>query len=134
MINLNSEPDKALKNVFIAAGITTPIYLSDEVPTAALPDTFIELQMNGAISSNASQLGFGNCVITISIYAKLLSSGATNRTKENLILAGLQTIFKDVISSSGFTFALDKSKLVYQGKSLISGYSTKMLNIITKLK
>lgn len=132
-MKLNDEPDVAFKAMLEDAEVDVPIYVIGEMPTSSLPDAFIEIRQNGPISSTASQLGSGKCVLLVAITVKLLSKGGTNKKKENLILAKFQDLFDPAVSSSGFVFSLDKKNLVFTGKDLISGYSTKMLNIITTL-
>lgn len=132
MIALNSNPAYSLRELLVTQGSTSTIYINGETPSSKLPDEFIEIVPNGAISSEASQLGTGTCALLVIINVKLLSNSAANFTKENIILGLFQDLFSKAVVKSGFTFSIDKKRMVYQGKSIVSGYSTKMLNVITK--
>ena len=133
MIALNSDPATALKTLISAKVGTTKVYVNDETPSAGWPDEFIEIMLNGPVGSIGSQLGVGDGVLSVSINVKLLSNDARNYVKENIILGQFQGIFDGAKSQSGFTFSLDKRKMVFQGKSIVSGYSSKILNINFKI-
>lgn len=132
MIALTSNPASALKELLLEADVTQTIFINGETPSSSLPNVFIEIVQNGAISSNSSQMGFGEGNLLVIINVRLLSNDATNSTMENIVLSSFQDIFSDAIVCSGFTFSIDKRRMVYQGKSIAAGYSTKILNIITK--
>jgi len=129
MISLNSDPSTALKELIGETSVSSAIYVNGAVPTANLPNDFIEITQNGPTSSMASQLGTAGCTLIIMIYVRLLSNGGANYQKENTILGQFQQLFSGTIKKSGFSFSIDKRRMVYQGKSIVSGYSTKMLNI-----
>lgn len=130
MISLNANPSKALKEYLVSKGITVEIYTNGQLPGSKVPDEFIEINSNGPITSIASQLGCATCNLLLSINVKLLSTGATNHVREDLILGSFQSMFQGAFVKSGFSFTIDKGRMVYQGKSIVSGYSTKILNII----
>lgn len=130
MIALNSDPATALQSLISPLVSPVAVFVNDETPTSRLPDNFIEIMLNGVIGSNGSQLGVGNGTLLISINVKLLSTEGRNYKKENLILGQFQAIFDGAKKHSGFTFSLDKRKMIYQGKSIVSGYSSKILNVI----
>ena len=131
MISLNANPASALKDVLITKGVTTKIYINGETPSSGLPTEFIEIMQNGSMSSLGSQLGTGTarCNLMVSIYVKLLSTDTVNYVRENVILGISQSLCEAAFVKSGFSFTIDKDRMVYSGKSIISGYSTKILNI-----
>ena len=131
MISLNANPAGALKDVLTAKGVMTKIYINGETPSSGLPTEFIEINQNGSMSSLGSQLGTGTarCNLMVSIYVKLLSTDTVNYIKENAILGIFQSLFETAFVRSGFSFTIDKDRMVYSGKSIISQYSTKILNI-----
>lgn len=133
MIALNSDPATALKALISAKVGTTKVYVNNETPSAGWPDEFIEIMLNGPVGSIGSQLGVGDGVLSVSVNVKLLSNDARNYVKENIILGQFQSIFDGAKSQSGFTFSLDKRKMVFQGKSIVSGYSSKILNVNFKI-
>ena len=131
MISLNANPAGALKDGLTTKGVTTKIYINGETPSSGLPAEFIDINQNGSMSSLGSQLGTGTarCNLLVSIYVKLLSTDTVNYVKENAILGVFQSLFESAVVKSGFSFTIDKDRMVYSGKSIISGYSTKILNI-----
>ena len=131
MITLNANPANALKEALVAKGVTTKIYINGETPSSALPVEFIEIVQNGSMSSLGSQLGTGTarCNLMVGIYVKLLTTDVANYTRENVILGIFQSLFGSAFVKSGFSFTIDKNRMVYSGKSIISGYSTKILNV-----
>lgn len=132
-MQLNSEPDIALKDLLEKSGVTETIYGIGQLPKTGMPDSFIEIMQNGPISSNASQMGVGRCVLSLVVTVKLLTTGSRNVKKENLIISKFQNLFNPAKVHQGFIFSLDKRNLVFSGKDLVSGYSTKIVNIITTL-
>jgi len=130
MISLNANPASALKDALVTKGVTTTIYINGETPTSKLPDEFIEIVQNGAMSSIGSKLGCASLNLMVSISVKLLSTGGANFVRENVILGVFQSLFEGTIVKSGYSFTVDRSRMVYQGKNINSGYSTKILNII----
>ncbi len=130
MISLNANPAKALKELLIVKGVTIDIYINGELVTSKVPNEFIEIMLNGPMVTTASKIGCATCTLILSINVKLLSTGATNFVREDKILGSFQAIFEEAFVKSGFSFTIDKNRMVYQGKSIVSGYSTKMLNII----
>ena len=133
MIALNSDPATALKALIATKTGSMVIYVNDETPSVNQPDEFIEIMLNGPIGSTASQMGTGECMLLVTINVKLLSTDARNHKRENIVLGLFQSIFDGAKKQSGFTFSLDRRKLVYQGKSIVSGYGSKILNVIVKI-
>lgn len=130
MVNLNVNPSDALKALILPemdSGFV--IYTNGSIPTSALPDEFIDIRTNGSLSSIASKRGVAEQVLAVSLYRKLLSTGATNAVRENILLGKFQSLFDNPLLSSEFSFHLDKSGIIYQGKNIEEGYSTRVLNV-----
>lgn len=126
-------PLPALKNILMVAGVNSQIYEGSK-PTSGLPDSFIELYENGSLKSDTENMGILNGAAIISINVKLLSTGEINKNKEALILSSLNTLFfngKTVVSGK-YRFTIDMKNIVYTGRGLSEGYSTKVLNLIVK--
>jgi len=126
-------PLPALKTILVAAGVSSPIYEGSK-PTSGLPDSFIELYENGSLKSDTENMGILNGAVLLSINVKLLSTGEINKKKEALILSSLNTLFfngKTVVSGK-YRFAIDMKNIVYGGRGLSEGYSTKVLNLLVK--
>jgi hypothetical protein len=130
MVNLNVNPSDALKALILPemdSGFV--IYTNGSIPTTALPDEFIDIRPNGSLSSIASKRGLAEQVLTVSLYRKLLSTGASNSVRENILLGKFQSLFDNPLLSQEFSFHLDKSGIIYQGKNIEEGYSTRVLNV-----
>lgn len=133
MVALNTNPGVALKAFLVRMGVTTAIY-TGESPTSKLPSEFIEILHNGPVGSEASKLGIATCTMTMGIYVKLLSTDEVNIQRESAIIGSFQSFFSSAVVESGFTFSLDKKRMmIYQGRSVRSGYSTKLINILTSI-
>lgn len=133
MIPLNVDACTPLKTLIAAQASALTVYVNGGIPTAGLPETFVSIDANGGVSTVATKRGNSRCVVTVSVYTKLLSTGAVNTIKENITLGLFQSIFNTVskVTSGGvnFSYELSASPYVYSGKSLISGYSTKVINV-----
>jgi len=126
-------PISALKTALVAAGIDGIIYEGSK-PTSGLPDSFIELYVNGSMSSDTENMSIVNGAVLLSINVKLLSTGEVNSKKETLIMSTLNTLFfngKTVVSGK-YRFTIDMKNIVYGGRGLSEGYSTKVLNLLVK--
>ena len=131
MIALNADPATSLKEAIATRATTATIYVNGETPSNQLPDQFIEIVSNGPMSSQSTRMGVGTCTLMVIINTKLLSTHGANYKLENITLGLFQSLFASAVTKSGFTFSIDKKRMVYQGKSIVSGYSTKILNVIT---
>lgn len=120
----------AFEEALILQGVTTTIYKSG-VPTAGMPDEYIELNQNGSIKSNATKLGILFGVILLTINVKLLSTGQRNSTMEAIIAGAFDSMFEDnkSVVNGKYHFSLDLNNLVYDGLSITENYSTKIINI-----
>ena len=126
-------PISALKTALVAAGIDGIIYEGSK-PTSGLPDSFIELYVNGSMSSDTENMSIVNGAVLLSINVKLLSTGEVNSKKEALIMSTLNTLFFNgkTIVSGKYRFTIDMKNIVYGGRGLSEGYSTKVLNLLVK--
>lgn len=126
-------PISALKAVLEAAGVTGTIYEGSK-PTSDLPDSYIEIMENGNTDSKTEKGEIIGGSLVVSINVKLLSNGTTNIKKQTLVLKKFDTLFKDLrtVTSGNYHFTPDKKNLIYEGRGLNSGYSTKVLNLLVK--
>lgn len=129
MVTLSTDPQTPLMNLILAKGITDAVYVNNETPSSGLPDVFIEITQNGSIKSQSTKRGVMNGMLTVSVYVKHLTTGAANNVKMKMTLDKFESIFSGPAKSGIFSYDLDPNAIVYQGKSLASGYSTKVLNV-----
>ena len=133
MLPLNIDASSPLKALLTAAGSDASIYINGGLPSAALPDSFILIDPNGGFSTKANKFGNATCVLAVSIYTKLLSTGATNLAKEGIVIGKFQNLFEEVVTTmlgqNSFTYELSLNPVMYSGKSIVSGYSTKIINV-----
>ena len=126
-------PLSALKTVLVSVGVDCVIYEGSK-PTSGLPDNYIELIQNGSLKSETEHVSIVNGVALISINVKLLSTGAVNTKKETLILKKFEDLFFNgkTATSGSYRFSLDKDNMVYSGRGLSEGYSSKVINLVFK--
>lgn len=119
-----------LKTVLVNKGVDSPIYIEDK-PTANIPDSYIELFENGPVSSNLSKHGLITGYILLSVNIRLLSTGAPNKVKRDLLIKKFDDLFEDnkSVYEDGYIFQLDSSRIVYTGSSIYEGFSTRLINI-----
>lgn len=129
MTALNVDAATPLKGLIQQASSDVSIYVNGGLPTTGLPTAFLLIEPNGGIRTEATKFANATCVLSVSVYTKLLSTGATNMTLENLTIGKFQDLFDDVVSVNEFTYELMTNPVMYSGKSLISGYSTKIINV-----
>lgn len=129
MTALNIDASTPLKGLIQQAGSDASIYVNGGLPTTGLPNAFILIEPNGGIRTEATKFANATCVLSVSVYTKLLSTGAANLTLENLTISKFQDLFDDVVTKDEFTYELMTNPVMYSGKSLISGYSTKIINV-----
>jgi hypothetical protein len=133
MVQFNVDPCSPLKDLLLTADPSLNIYTNGGVPSADLPEYFIAIDANGGIGTSASKFGNAKCVLAMSLYTSLLSTGKTNINRENWVLGNLQPALQEAtrVTSGGYSFTYEVSRFpfIYSGKSLISGYSTKTINI-----
>ena len=128
------KPIPALKAALVLAGTTETIYDGDK-PTSGLPDDYIELIQNGSFKTKSNQMGIIDGVILVSINIKLLSNGSVNKTKEDIVLGKFEALFENnkFLVTEPYHFRLDGGNLVYGGRGISEGYSTKVLNLLVKM-
>jgi len=128
------QPFPVLSDLLIEAGLDNVIY-EGSTPTSAIPDAYVQLMQNGSYKTPASQMGVTGGVILISINVKLFGTGEINTVEENLILEKFDSLFennKSVVSGS-YHFKLDPTNLVFSGRGITSGYSTKIINVLVTI-
>lgn len=131
MISLSIDPQTPLRTLILAKGVTQDIYVNNETPSSGLPAHFLEIAQNGPIKTNSTKRGNAECMLSVSIYVKNMSTGAMNNAKMKMILDQFSAMFDKPLISGTFSYALEPSNIVYSGKSLASGYSTKIINVRT---
>ena len=129
MTALNIDASTPLKGLIQQTGSDASIYVNGGLPTTGLANAFILIEPNGGIRTEATKFANATCVLSVSVYTKLLSTGAANLTLENLTIGKFQDLFDDVVTKDEFTYELMTNPVMYTGKSLISGYSTKIINV-----
>jgi len=131
-IELNIDPATPLKTLIQARDSSIGIYVNGTLPSAGLPNEFIVIRGNGGIWTTASKRGNGECTLMVELYVKLIN-GATNAVKESYILGLFQTLFNTPLISGRFSYHLAPYPFVYDNKSIQEGYSTKIINVLTKI-
>lgn len=109
------------------------VYANDTTPSSGLPDSYLEIVGNGPLSTRVSQAGLKNYTLMLMVNVKLLSNGAANTIRETYLLDQLDDFFGKELTLGEFHYSIDKNNMVYSGKSLIDGYSTKIININVKI-
>lgn len=125
------KPKDSLKQLLINAGVTIPIYANNDMPTSGLANEFISISQNGLLNSYTRELSFITSTLALSLSVKLLSNGATNITKEKLLL----DIFEESINGKSLGdnyFEYDLSNLMTDSRNITAGYSTKIINVKVK--
>ena len=109
------------------------VYANDTTPSSELPDSYLEIVGNGPLSTRVSQAGIKDYVLMLMVNIKLLNNGAVNTIRETYLLDQLDDFFGEELTLDKFHYSIDKNNMVYSGKSLIDGYSTKIININVKI-
>ena len=109
------------------------IYANDTTPSSDLPDTYLEIMGNGPLFTRVSQAGIKDYTLMIILNVKLKSIGAVNTVRENYLLNLLERSIGNNLIIDKFHYSIDKNSMVYSGKSLTDGYSTKIVNINVKI-
>lgn len=109
------------------------VYPNDTTPATELPDAYLEVLGNGPLSTNMSQCGVKSYALVLVVNIRLRSNGSVNTVRETYLLDLVDDFFKDVLILGEFHYSIDKYNMVYSGKDLTSGYSTKMVNINVKI-
>lgn len=125
------KPKDSLKQLLSNAGVVIPIYANNDMPTSGLANEFISISQNGLLNSYTRELSFITSTLALSLSVKLLSNGATNITKEKLLL----DIFEESINGKSLGdnyFEYDLSNLMTDSRNITAGYSTKIINVKVK--
>lgn len=109
------------------------VYPNDTTPSSDLPDTYLEILGNGPMFTRVSQGGIKDYTMMLVLNVKLLSIGSVNTVRENFLLDLLDDYIGDNLTLGKFHYSIDKNSMVYSGKSLTDGYSTKIININVKI-
>ena len=109
------------------------IYPNDTTPASNLPDSYLEILGNGPLYTRVSQGGVKDYALMLIVNTKLLSVGSVNTIRENYLLGLLDKYIGDQLVLGQFHYSIDKNNMVYSGKSLTDGYSTKIININLKI-
>ena len=126
-----SEIDKVTQGLqgLLETVVDIPIYVNRNRPTKGLPEQFVDVQINGTIRSltNTRELSVGR--IAAAIHTKLLSTDAVNEKKEDIILKKIEELFNNGTITNGIFKYTIASDMIFNGKSILTGYSSKVLNI-----
>lgn len=112
------------------------LYVNESMPSSELPESFLEITGNGPLSSRASQLGICEYNLLVVVQVKLRSDGTVNTVREDYLLGLLSGAIPNPPKSlilDKFHYSMDKQNLVYSGRDLTSGYSSKIININVKI-
>lgn len=109
------------------------VYPNDTTPSYDLPEAYLEILGNGPLYTKVSQAGLQNYTLMLITNAKLLSIGSTNTVRETYLLNLIDDFFSEELVLGKYHYSIDKNNMVYSGKSLTDGYSTKIININVKI-
>lgn len=111
------------------------VYGSKSYPTSDLPESYIEILGNGPISTRVSQFGVREYNILLILNVRLNADGTVNTVREDYLLSLIQDplLRKGGINLDQYHYFLGKNSMVYSGRDLVSGYSTKTININVKI-
>lgn len=122
-------PELALKS-FLEDNDVTGIYPAG-IPTTGATSEFLTVSMNGNIISESEDATVLGCTLMLGVYVKLLTNGTVNQVREKILMSRFSELFPATYNyeDATYKFSLDFRNLVYSGRNLYSGYSTKALNI-----
>lgn len=129
MIGLDTDIQTPLKDLFLAKGFLGEVFVNNETPTSELPAVFMEIAQNGPIRSMSTKHGAMRGVLAVSVHVKHLTTGSANNVKMSMVLKAISEMFSSAQKTGDFTYDLDPTAVVYQGKNLAAGYSSKVFNI-----
>lgn len=102
------------------------------MPQNSDPDAYIVILNNGSATSDCSLYGMIEQNLLISIHVRLLSSGITNKTKEDIIIRSIFDRFKNTVILGDFTYSIDKANLLNSSTNVYSGYSNRIISIVSR--
>ena len=85
------------------------------------------------MTSRVTQSGLSEYNLMLIVSVKLSSDGLVNTTRENYLLFLLERWLKGTISIGEYHYSINKNQMVYSGRDLVSGYSSKIININVKI-
>lgn len=106
---------------------------NNTVPTSAIPESFVEVVTNGSVSSPVSEFGIRSCSLLLILNIKLSGKGEANTVRESHLLGRISNAVSEPFQRGQYHFSLDKRNLVYSGRSLYSGYSSKTMSFKVKI-
>lgn len=129
---------KSLADYLVEKGVTggkkiVAIYPNNTTPTSDLPESFVEITGNGAMSTNTWLGGIRSFALLMILNVRLLSSGASNTVRENYLFKAITDVLAEPLTIGKYHYSPDRRALVYSGKDVESGYSTKIININVKI-
>lgn len=130
---------QSLADYLLSKGITGEdgkfgaVYSNGSVPSSSLPESYIEIIGNGPVTSLLSQMGIMEYSLSLVVNVKLRSDSTVNVVREKYLMSLVEDYLGGVVEIGEFHYSLDKRNLVYSGRDLTSGYSTKISNINVKI-
>ena len=109
------------------------LYVNGEKPSSKLPESFLEITGNGPLTSGVTQNGLSEYNLLATVNVKLTSRGVVNTKRETFLLSILELWLKGTVKIDKYHYTVNKNQMVYSGKDLISGYSSKVININVKI-
>lgn len=110
------------------------VFANGDRTTSKLKDVFIEIEANGSPKTESSQYGLITQSVLVAIYVEVLPNGAFNRKREAYILDLIDSTLEAGVSSGKYFFKIDKTALFGEAKSIVTGYSTKLINLNVIIK
>lgn len=108
-------------------------YPNNTTPVTNLPESFVELLWNGSLSSSLSNFGIRSGVVIVILNVQLDGRGVVNTIRENYLLGKISDAVQRPFCVGDCHFSVDKSSLVYSGKNLTYGYSSKTITLNVKI-
>lgn len=103
------------------------VWTSQEMPSAGWPDYFVEIGLNGTINRRTSDAMLFEANLLVRINVKLMANGSANLKRQELVLIDLENALS---RREGY---VARQSTVYEGKSLVANYSTKIINLLVRL-
>lgn len=121
-------PAQDLRDFLKNAGYSFPVFAYDDIPSADLPQEYLQIAQNGTAGRVNTTGEIYDVNLMISINVKLSPTGVTRFAKQQIMLEELESIGKN---PDMLTFL--QLDTIYEGKTFTSGYSTKVINILTRI-
>ena len=131
-------PDLALKKILdgqillqksATESVLVKAYAHGERPTTGLEDEFVEILINGIVSSKTKPIGLIRGNLAVAVYVKTYEEGSVFQYRVDSILEQLEEKVSDLIAD-GFFFSFDLGNIITPTTvNVTSGYSATILNI-----